>query len=374
VSPAETTVFARDGVAWAYLRVPASMKPGALARVSLRGAPAPKATASLPASAEPAPRWAGWAVRMPEGRPLRGASQTREPSPEAHWINRDGFAVLERDSAGNALAPRLPGYRVWAAEQPIPPRWTAIAEGALHGRRILIDPDGGGEESGGMGPSGTRAAFYNMDVAQALASYLTAAGAAVALARTGDYAASDVERVRIGERFGAERYLRIGHRPEAPHAGHYFSSSAGKRWAQRTVAWLSRLGFPAIPVKENAQYALQQSSSPALYVATGRVDDAADEERMTGPGAARAEAYALFLGLAAEWSETSWPADSLRAKDAPGALVTLGGALVLQADAEGLLRFARTEPGPIEARVDHPAVRSRVVLLDSQRGVVVTGP
>ena len=388
VSPAETTVFARDGVAWAYLRLAAkTTAAGPLARISVRGRPtAPHATVSLPAPASgaaasraksPAP-WIGWAIRMPEERRLSEAAGTREPTPSVRWINRDGFVTLTRDSTGKLDVPRLPGYRAWGDSVP-PLRFVAVAEGVLHGRRVVLDPDGGGEDSGGMGLSGTRAAFYNMDVAQALASYLVAAGAEVRLARTGDYAASDVERVRIGERFGADRYLRIGHRAEAPHAGYYFSSAVGKRWAQRTATWLARLGWPAPPVQEDAQYPLQQSSCPALYVATTRVDEPAGEERMNAAGAARSEAYALFLGLAAEWSDASWPVDSLRVHDAQGnpaagAILTLGGAMVLQADANGLLRFARTEAGPLEVRAEHPAVRSRVVLLDSERGVDMTGP
>ena len=91
------------------------------------------------------------------------------------------------------------------------------------------------------------------------------------------------------------------------------------------------------------------------------------------------EAYALFLGLAGEWSDATWPMDSLHVRDAQGraaagAIVTLGRALVLQSDGDGWLRFARTEAGPLEARAEHPAVRARVVLLDSQRGVDMTGP
>jgi len=57
-----------------------------------------------------------------------------------------------------------------------------------------------------------------------------------------------------------------------------------------------------------------------------------------------------------------------------GALVTLGGALVLQADARGKVRFARTESGPLMVTVEHPAVSARAVLLDSTRGIRLTGP
>src|SRR5207237_5365851 len=170
VSPAETTVFARDGVAWAYLRLPAKSAAGALARVSVRGRPSgPQVTFSLPKPAAARAPWVGWALRMPEGRRLRGVAGTEEPAPAVHWINRDGFVTLARDSAGRLEVPRLPGYRAWSDSGPAP-RFVPVAGGALLGRRILVDPDGGGEDSGGMGPSGTRAAFYNMDVAQALAS------------------------------------------------------------------------------------------------------------------------------------------------------------------------------------------------------------
>jgi hypothetical protein len=57
----------------------------------------------------------------------------------------------------------------------------------------------------------------------------------------------------------------------------------------------------------------------------------------------------------------------------PGAAITLGGALVVQTDALGTARVARTEAGPIEAIVDDPRLRARAVLLDSSRVIVLTG-
>jgi len=385
LTPAETVVTARDGVAWAYVRVSrsATARSGALARLSAAdsGRRIPPLSIAAPrASRSGAPAWTGWVLRMPGELPLRDVSGTREPAPAIHWLTRDGFATLARDSAAGTAAPQLPGFRAWGSDSGLPPRRVEVAGGALHGRRVLLDPEGGGEESGGMGPGGTRGAFYNMEVARALTSYLTAAGAEVQLARTGDYAASDVERVRIGEAFRADRYLRIGHRPDTPRLGYYFSSAAGKRWAQRTAAWLARLGGDAPAVTEDAQYPLQQSSSPALFAGARRVEDPADEQLMNAPGAVRAEAYALYLGVLEEWAgDGAWPLDSLEVRDAGGApvggaLVTLGGALVLETDALGRVRFARTEPGPLEVRAEHPSVSARRVLLDSERGIVLIEP
>src|SRR5439155_22532400 len=140
--------------------------------------------------------------------------------PRHDWINRDGFISLWRDSSGSVRVPNLAGFRPWPADSNWPPRFTAIAGGALIGKRITLDPDGGGEADGGTGPSGTRAANLNLDVARALAGLLEAAGAEVRLTRSGDFALSDVERVQINEAFRADHFVRIGHRAERPMVGY----------------------------------------------------------------------------------------------------------------------------------------------------------
>src|SRR5262249_38576358 len=130
---------------------------------------------------------------------------------------------------------------------------------------------------------------------------------------------------------------------------------------------------------EDAQYPLQQTSCPALYVSPARIDDPAAESRLLGPGALRAEAYALYLALAREWApNAAWPADSIEVRvdgrPIAGAAVRLGGgALVLETDLSGRVRFAHTEPGPLEAEVRHPRLSRRAILLDSDAGVVLTG-
>ncbi len=402
-APADTVVEVRDGVAWAYFRRsgrrPASGAPEVRVRVSLRprktsGDPAAPAPPLMGATARtllrarglaprpgagPLPR-TGFARVAPFDSLLRGAPGTREPEPAVRWINRDGFVALPRDTLGRAAVPSLRGYRAVAPDTTWPPRFSAIAGGALIGRRIALDAEGGGDADAGTGPSGARAADLNLDVARALSAFLDAAGAEVLLVREGDHALADIERVRAAEAFGAERYLRIGHRAGVPVLGHWFGSAAGRDWARRTAESLAALGLSAPPVAEEAQYTLQQVGCPALYVSVARVDSAADEERLLAPGARRAEAYALFLGLAREFlPQASFPIDSLEVRDpsgAPlsGASVVLGGALTVQCDRTGRVRFARTEPGPLEATVIDPRREARSILLDSDRGVVLTGP
>lgn len=385
--PAETTVVTRAGLAWAYFRLaPRGASPfgrpafrmramlrtgwGAVLRESLAVAPA--------AAGGPAARRL-FLTRLPEGVPLAGVPTAETPA--APWLNRDGFAVIPLPHDTRERTASLPGFRPLPdpTEGGWPARWTALLGGALHGRRIVLDPEGGGGDAAGQGPSGTRASFLNLECARILAGFLTAAGAEVKLTRDGDLALSEVERVQVSEAFHAERFVRIAHRAAPPRIGHYFASAAGRLWAERTAGELAALRLPAPPAAEDAGFVVGQTSCPSLSVSPARVDDAAGETQLLAPGTLRAEAYALFLALAREWAPgADWPRDSLELCDADGlpvagAPVTLGGALVLETDALGRVRFARTEPGPIEVEAEDPRVRARAVLLDSQRAIVLTG-
>jgi hypothetical protein len=219
----------------------------------------------------------------------------------------------------------------------------------------------------------------NLEVGRALAAMLEAAGAEVVLTRDGDHAVSELERVQVAEAFRAERYLRIGHANAPPLAGHYFSSANGRRWAQRTAQSLAELGFPPPRVGESAKYPLAQTSAVALYVTVARTDSS--EAVLLSPGRLRAEAYALYLGLARDLVTVGspWPLDSLQVLDADarplaGAPVRLGAALVVATDRDGRARFARSEPGPLDVRIDDVRGRVHTVLLESERGRVLQVP
>jgi len=392
LTPADTTVTLRDAVAWAYFRlapnapavpprrvpevvVVAAMSPGLRDEAGQPEAPRVEARVVVFPAMRP-PVVTAFALRMPDGTPVRNAPGTAGPEPAFDWINRDGFVHLDSSQVSRPTA--LAGYRAWPSDAPWPPRYAVIAGGALHGRRIAIDADGGGDVDGGSGPSGTRAANLNLEVARALAAMLRAAGAEVLLTREGDLAVSEVERVQASEAFHADRFVRIGHRAERPLVGYWFSSAAGKRWGERTADRLEQLGLGRPAVAEDAQYPLQQTSCPALYVAPLRVDDAASEARLNGPGTLRGEAYAIYLGLIGEWSDAVLPPVTVAVRDAAGrpvagAIVTLGGATSVETDATGVARLARTEPGPIRIDAVRGPIRATHTLLDSESNVTLTG-
>ncbi|MFI5372423.1 MAG: N-acetylmuramoyl-L-alanine amidase, partial [Candidatus Eisenbacteria bacterium] len=394
---------AHDGVAWAYARLAparervrhggpcvragfrAVLVPGTTHRRAGRPAIAPgiaSVTLAAPDDGERGPRTA-FLIAMPGDTALRNAPGTGEPAPAVTWIDRDGFACFERDTRGVPVVPRLPGWRPWALDSDAttpPERWAAIAGGALAGRRIVLDPDGGGEDAAGQGPLGTRGAHLALEEARILAGFLTAAGAEVRLTRTGDIDLTDAERVQVNEGFRSDRFVRITHRPRGPWLGYYYASPTGKAWALHTVGTMSRLGLGEPAAGEDPAYVIKQVSCPALVADTSPLSDSLSEIRLLAPGALRAEAYALFISLAREFApEPVWPLDSLIVRDTtgrpvPGAFVTLGGALVVETGPDGRVRFARTEPGPLEAVVRDRRVNARNVLLDSMRGAILAGP
>jgi N-acetylmuramoyl-L-alanine amidase len=382
-APAETTVIARDGEAWAYLRRARGVtaRAASSAKLVARLVSSAGATVALARHALAADTLAtrtGFVTQADSGGPPVAATLERPV-----WMNRDGFVALPLDSSGATALPRLAGFRRVGDPAAWPPSVTAVAGGALHGRRIALDPEGGGDDPAGIGPGGTRASALNLEVARALGAMLEAAGAEVVMTRTGDFAVSELGRVQVAEGFRAERYLRIGHANTAPLAGHYFNSAGGRRWGQRVSQVLAGLGLPALKVGESAKYPLAQVSAVALYASLARVDSA--EASLVAPGRLRAEAYALYLALARDLAPAEavtggeWPLDTLRVLDAegrpiPSAAVRLGAALVVATDSSGVAWFARTESGALPIEIEDTRAPLRVVLLDSERGRVLQVP
>lgn len=392
VTPQDTTVTLRDGVAWCYFARAARSRTVEPPKISLRARlaadPKVSALATLAIDERHVPdTFPFFARRMPEDAALTNAPGTREPEPTVRWINRDGFAVRAgmafaigaRAEHGSVNLPALAGYREWRSDTLRPARFVAIAGGALHNRRIVVDPAGGGDDPAGVSASGTRGASANLEVARMLQGMLEAAGAEVRLTRTSDVPVSEFERVRTSESFRADRFVRIGHPAAAPRLGHYFSSAVGRRWAGNLADFAARLGLPRPTIGDDAQYPIQQSSATALFAALGRVDSTGGPFGAFDPVRLRREAYAIYLSLAREWTAADWAVDTLAIVDAAGrpraGLATrLGGALVFESDSLGHIAFFRTEPGPMLVEAVDSTARTRRVLLDSDRGIVPIGP
>lgn len=355
-TPADTLIELRDGEAWAYLTVPAVTRGTMRVSLALESGSTGRGitqVATLPRAAANRARHTTFLRVQPADTLWRG----RVPESARAWLGRDGFVAADA-APGTWRRPSLAGYRSVTFDSQWPPQVVAIADGVLHGRRIALDAEGGGDDPAGVGPSGTRASALSLQVARALEAMLRAAGAEVLLVRTSEAPVSEVSRVQLAEGFGAERYLRIAHRAAAPSAGHYFSSGGGRRWARALAALAPRLGLDSLMVTESARYPIAQVSAVALDASLARVDR--DEARLLAPGAVRAEAYTLYAALVSDLLGRELEILPIRVLDATGrprphAFGLIDGAFLLQADAGGEVRVVRTETSlPILEALDPP--------------------
>ncbi len=343
---------------------------------------------TLAAPGAPARAVSGFA-RTADGRPIAGATvRGGAGDSTTARTNADGFFAL---AAAPDSAPPTASAAGWVtlASPPLAAsarpavtqlRLAAIAGGALLGRRIALDPAGGGADTTGMfaGPGdsgpGDSARFdstvtapaagtpgdalaarraqaieadANLRTARALREYLEAAGAVVTLTRDRPDSLDAVARLRVTEAFGAERVLSLSHRaaPRSASAGHYFSSAGGKALARRITARLDDRGVTrGASVVESPAYLVQQTAAVAVAV---NLPDARTAYAEPARGAARLrdEAYAIYLALLEDLGGdakafVALPVTATRAgAPAAGVPIELDGRWILMTDANGKARF-----------------------------------
>jgi len=184
-------------------------------------------------------------------------------------------------------------------------------DGVLHGRRFLLDPEGGFGTEPGMGPLGLSGPFANLRVAQYLAEYLEAAGAEVAMSRTTEETLSPRDVVALTNRFGADRYIEIRHRATVEDTGgvvdayHFPGSRTGTAMAntlQNVVA--TSLGLGTHPAGDQVTFPLQQTACPAIVIEFPSIAQMDEELRLGEPWYQRQQAYAVLKGILAHYGNT----------------------------------------------------------------------
>ncbi len=262
----------------------------------------------------------GWRLRVAEdGGELPGplAAEVLDPAwpavpwPEDRllWLEASGARPLLRLPAGAAPWPwpaardsqdvALGGPAALVATAGDTLVWQPLLP-QLVGRRIALDPRGGGTEEQGRGPLGTRGSDLNLQVARRLAALLRGAGCEVRLLREDETWLPDPQKVRAADRFGADLYLALGR--GTPSVLHHPGSRQGEPWARRTAAVLDRLlagGAGEVAVVAAYDYVLRHTACPAILVALEPPVTAAVEERLATPAWQDAVARALLRGTVA---------------------------------------------------------------------------
>jgi N-acetylmuramoyl-L-alanine amidase len=187
--------------------------------------------------------------------------------------------------------------------------------GALHGKRVVIDPVFGGLQPGPTGPSGLRSSDVSLDVARRVAAMIGEAGATAILTRDGDLNPSELHRLAAADTADLFVSLSFGMPPAqarvlggdglfrddiSAFACHYPGSVNGERLAR-----LLAEAFGELHVASSANYLVRQTPCPAVLVQPASIATQAGEERYRHAqhraSAAKAVTNALihyFIGLA----------------------------------------------------------------------------
>jgi len=248
-----------------------------------------------------------------------------------------------------------------------------VADRRLHGLRIAIDPQYGGDWHGFISPTGVRAADINLRVAELLNSYLVAAGAECVIVRTGNSTVPVLSRVSITNEFEANLYFEISHgaSPEEevavldesghlitedladlPYVAAYPTSPEGNRLAKILVRHIEPLVTPAeVRIVGSSSTTLAHTACPAVCVHVGEPRDQDAVRLLTDTVFMRRQAYAFFTAIQ-EWAGVrerdcgSIQGRVTRGGDpVRGCLVTLDEWLSLQTDELGMYHFRLVTPG-----------------------------
>ncbi len=436
---------ASPGEARAYARITGGSTAAFTARV-LRPAVRPdlaEVERTAPLGAPGSTRVVTGFARAGDGIPVAGARVSAGPGDTAFAMtNAEGFFAVARAGVGpgagaatTQLQAIAPGY-VTAADAKVASgslRMLPVASGVLRGRRIAIDPGGGGADTTGKGadstgrgamtptaaggnagpanPGGANGALEpagpgtaaadsvapeflgtdtlasrralvfeadaNLRVACALREYLEAAGAAVRLTRDGPESLTSVERLRRTEAFAPERVLVIGHRQASGATlGHYFSSAGGKALAGRIARRFEKRGIVGrAGVAETGNYVVAQTAAVAVTLNGPRAEPL-DVDPTRGARRLREEAYAIYLALAEDFGADADDFVSLSVsvtragEPATNVPVELDGRWILLSDMRGKVRF---DGLPAGANVS-VAAGDRVATSAAARAIHVTLP
>ncbi|HSG29073.1 MAG TPA: N-acetylmuramoyl-L-alanine amidase, partial [Candidatus Krumholzibacterium sp.] len=235
-------------------------------------------------------------------------------------------------------------------------RLQPVLNGLLLGRRISIDPSGGGSDEYGIGPDRLRGSTVNMELAKRIGSILSAAGASVGFTRRGEETVSVYERIDRVNRFAPEIALglRLGS-PSMTDEGlfafrHYPGSRNGARAAEElslTVCTLPPCTSPV--VEESAALFLQQTSCPACEIHAPLVEFT--EALFRNPSWLDLEASLIVKGLTGFFSDDLPPCGPQELEilpdgvPVPGVLVSLDGIFSALTDERGIARFECFDPG-----------------------------
>jgi N-acetylmuramoyl-L-alanine amidase len=315
--------------------------------------------------------------------PLEGATVTAPGIEVSAVTDRYGFFVLDGNTPPGSLRISKSGYRNAAAEGSsssfpvvrLSPFYSALDSGI----RVAVDPQGGGAETGWVGPTGITASDLNLAVAERLATLLRSAGVQVNLTRATDREVGGAERVMACESNHSALLLSIAHcAGDLKHLSiEHFPESRGGTVLSEHIADEMKDGLGYDPdVGETAEYIIQQTSCPAVKVSFPTGSNASDEVSLSETYNIWKRAYPLHLAilryLGVERSATFDVSGRVTSEGRPfaRAVVTIDGSLEVLSDARGRFAVKMLEAGRHTAEAFSGGARSQPVDFDTTTGTI----
>ncbi len=263
-----------------------------------------------------------------EGYPPDATDQTTSlvPYQPDHplWITAPGILPLIDPAPGNPDTARtVEAHDIY---------WPAVPIAAgLLGKVIVLDPAGGGSDTDGTGPLGTRGATLNLETAWLAADLLSGCGAVVHLTRHGETTLPAEEKVRLAGNVGADFFITIGRSslPGTTTASHHPGSRTGKRWADLFVRAATALADTgdSLAVTPSYDYLLRHTACPALEIRLPGPATSHREMRLLDRGWQRAEARAVLLSVLSLFQQNG---DLVPTLDVAAVIAGLDGGIPLE--------------------------------------------
>jgi len=149
-----------------------------------------------------------------------------------------------------------------------------VASGTLFGKRIVIDPEFGGTETGGINKHGIRASDKNQAIAKHLAAVLERSGANVTMARNDDRTVTLTDRLEVAEKHNAQCYIiiRTDSVTTNPELVICQRSTYGRQIAESMKSHWKKFTGETVPIREEVSFILQQTRCPAIVLSLCKYD------------------------------------------------------------------------------------------------------
>jgi N-acetylmuramoyl-L-alanine amidase len=223
-------------------------------------------------------------------------------NPEAAvWIEAKGVlpVVLPGSGREDLVGTISPELEIWR------PR---LLLHQLFGKTIILDPAGGGTNTGGTYTLGTRASDLNLETARQIKLLLEGAGARVFMTREGEVAPDPQQKILLAGAQKADLFLSIARAlPGSRRAAlHHPGSVVGERWAKAMIRAMAPMD--SLTLGTSYAYLLRHTACPALEIQLSAPLGAEEEMRMGTLPWQMAEARAILLACAAALSpQEQWP-------------------------------------------------------------------